>query len=193
MNTATATIEFSGREELLQRLREAVTAVDPQRITDAVRQTLSDMLGHGRIELPAQFRAAAEDGYARRLLHNEPGAFCVMAMTWGPGHGTVIHDHCGMWCVEGVLAGSIEVTQYELADQSNGRYRFERCGTMLTGPGSAGSLIPPHEYHTIRNPDDDDVAISIHVYRGEMTDCNVFAASGDGWYRRERRRLCCDE
>ncbi len=32
------------------------------------------------------------------------------------------------------------------------RYRFEPRGTMNAGPGSAGSLIPPHEYHTIRNP-----------------------------------------
>ncbi len=192
MSNEPAKIDFPGKQVLLQRLREAVTLQDPQPITDAVRSVLSAMLTAGEIELPAEFWQAAEAGYARRMLHHQPHEFCLMAMTWGPGQGTNIHDHCGMWCVEGVLTGNIEVVQYELADQSSGRYKFDRCGTMFTGPGSAGSLIPPHEYHTIRNPDRDHVAISIHVYSGEMTTCNVFTPSGDGWYQREQRKLSCD-
>ncbi len=26
-------------------------------------------------------------------------------MTWGPGQGTPLHDHAGIWCVEGVVEG----------------------------------------------------------------------------------------
>jgi predicted metal-dependent enzyme (double-stranded beta helix superfamily) len=192
MNNPTIDNDFPGKQTLLQRLRGAVTGSDAQQISDRVRIVLSDMLTRSSITLPDHYWQAAADGYKRRMLHHEPDAFCLMAMTWGPGQGTTIHDHCGMWCVEGVLTGSIEVVQYELADQSSGRYKFDRCGTMLTGPGSAGSLIPPHEYHTIRNPDTASVAISIHVYSGEMTRCNVFKASKDGWYEREQRTLSCD-
>ncbi|HPN80725.1 cysteine dioxygenase family protein, partial [Dokdonella sp.] len=116
----------------------------------------------------------------------------VIAMTWGPGQGTAIHDHCGMWCVEGVWHGEIEVTPYELVERDEGRYRFESRGTMLAGPGSAGSLIPPHEYHTIRNPSDDAVAVSLHIYRGAMTSCAVFRPLSDNWYERDQRQLSLD-
>jgi len=113
-------------------------------------------------------------------------------MTWGPGQGTPIHDHEGMWCVEGVWAGTLEITPYELMEQRDGRYRFEPRGTMNAGPGSAGSLIPPHEYHTILNPSEDATAVSLHIYRGAMTACSVFQPTSDGWYARDRRQLSLD-
>ena len=38
--------------------------------------------------------------------------------------------------------------QYELLERDGDRFRFRAAGGMHAGPGSAGSLIPPHEYHT---------------------------------------------
>ena len=49
---------------------------------------------------------------------------------------------------------------------------------MHAGPGSAGSLIPPHEYHTIRNASPDAVAVSLHIYKAPMECCSKFAAAG---------------
>jgi hypothetical protein len=97
-----------------------------------------------------------------------------------------------MWCVEGVWYGSLEITPYELMDERDGRYRFESRGTMNVGPGSAGSLIPPHEFHTIRNPSDDGIAVTLHVYRGAMTECSVFQPLADHWYTRDQRQLSLD-
>src|SRR3546814_12513459 len=81
-------------------------------------------------------------------------------MTWAPGQGTPIHDHCGLWCVEGFWDGELEITQYELLERDGERFRFRAAGGMHAGPGSAGSLIPPHEYHTITNASGDKIAIS---------------------------------
>ena len=54
--------------------------------------------------------------YARRLLHRDPaGRYTAIVMTWGPGQGTAVHDHGGLWCVEGVVDGEIAVTQYRRA------------------------------------------------------------------------------
>ena len=77
---------------------------------------------------------------------------------------------CPMWCVEGVWNGALEIVQYELLDQEAERYHFRPVGSIQAGPGSAGSLIPPHEYHTIRNPSEDAVAVSLHIYSGRMLD-----------------------
>ena len=66
--------------------------------------------------------------------------------------------------------------------------------------GSAGSLIPPHEYHAIRNPSDAGIAVSLHVYQRPLLRCHVFVpedadapCAGDGgWMRREERLLGTD-
>src|SRR5690606_14361476 len=60
-----------------------------------------------------------------------------------------------------------------------------------------GSLIPPHEYHAIRNPQDEAVAVSLHVYQHPLLRCHVFVPADEasgvaGWTRREERRLCTD-
>jgi hypothetical protein len=98
-----------------------------------------------------------------------------------------------MWCVEGVWSGALEVTQYEQMEHAEDRYCFQQVGSIQAGPGSAGSLIPPHEYHTIRNPSDDAVAVSLHIYSGNMTRCAVFQPLPEAhWYRRQDRQLGLD-
>src|SRR5690606_36850546 len=92
--------------------------------------------------------------------------------------------HCGLWCMEGVWHGELEITQYELLESEGERCRFRAAGGMHAGPGSAGSLIPPHEYHTIHNGSDDAIAVSVHIYQGQMEHCCRFEPEGEEWYRR---------
>ena len=82
-------------------------------ITAAVKADLEDVLGGHRLTLPEGFMTPRPDCYARRLLHRDPqGRYSAIVMTWGPGQGTAVHDHGGLWCVEGVVDGEIAVTQY---------------------------------------------------------------------------------
>src|SRR3546814_4100232 len=105
-------------------------------------------------------------------------------MTWAPGQGTPIHDHCGLWCVEGFWDGELEITQYELLERDGERFRFRAAGGMHAGPGSAGSLIPPHEYHTITNASGDKIAISLHIYKAPMDICSKFQPPSGEWFLR---------
>lgn len=97
-----------------------------------------------------------------------------------------------MWCVEAVWQGEIEVQQYELMEQCDNRFRLERRTVMRTGIGSAGSLIPPHEYHTIANPNAERPAVTLHIYEGSMNQCSAFQPLGEDWYLRESRTLQLD-
>jgi hypothetical protein len=63
---------------------------------------------------------------------------------------------------------------------------------IQAGAGSAGSLIPPHEHHTICNASDKELAISVHVYQHPMTRCSVFEPAGGEWYARGERKLTLD-
>ena len=41
----------------------------------------------------------------------------MVVMTWGPGQKTALHDHAGIWCVECVVDGNMEVAQYDLMSE----------------------------------------------------------------------------
>ncbi|GAB6196031.1 cysteine dioxygenase family protein [Lysobacter xanthus] len=187
-------IPFPGQDRMIAALDAAVCAGDPQAVTRAVRLLLCEMIRDRGVQLPACVYEPIEDHYARRELYRSPvHGYSVVAMTWGPGQGTPVHDHSGLWCVEGVWDGELEITQFELLEQDGERFRFRPAGGLQAGPGSAGSLIPPHEYHTIRNASDDRVAVSLHIYKAEMQCCSMFAPVEGEWYSRGDRALKTDE
>lgn len=187
------TVDFPGSRQLIDAIDASVGQASTPAITDALRNALCRLIRSQEVKLPECVFEMAGDHYARRELYrSEDHGYSVIAMTWGPGQGTLIHDHSGMWCVEGVWAGSLEIVQYELGEHEAERYQFRPVGSIQAGPGSAGSLIPPHEYHTIRNPSEDSVAVSLHIYSGRMTQCAVFNPEGNDWYQRSERQLGLD-
>jgi predicted metal-dependent enzyme (double-stranded beta helix superfamily) len=176
--------------DLAAMLDQAVLAGSPKAITEAVKDGLVELITHGRLHVPDTFKAPRSDTYARRLLlENRELGYQAIVMTWGVGQGTMLHDHAGIWCVEGVVEGQIEVEQFDLVEQRTADYRFERQGSIRAGVGSAGTLIPPFEYHTIANALPDRPSVTLHVYGGEMTHCGVYAPRGDGWFTRQEREL----
>lgn len=182
---------FTGRDELISRLDAAVAQEGTEAITSAVRDTLVEMIAGGRLQLPEESKRPAEGSYARRLVYQSPEhGYVVIAMVWGPQQGTALHDHDGVWCVEGVVEGEIEVQQYDRAEVAGERYRFEPQGLVKAGLGSAGSLIPPFEYHTIKNSlADGRSTVTLHIYGRELHQAHVFAPEGGGWYQRTVRQL----
>ncbi|CAN5262042.1 hypothetical protein BH24PSE2_BH24PSE2_19170 [soil metagenome] len=176
-------MSIPGAEKLVALLDEAAELRDVEATTDHIKSGLCRLLRSGEVRLPDGLSRPDEDHYARRLVYkSDRYGYSVVAMTWGPGQKTPVHDHAGMWCVEGVCDGSLEVQQYELVEEKDDRYRFERRNSYQAGFGSAGCLIPPYEYHRIKNACPDEKAVSIHIYGGEMTCCNVYERVDGDWY-----------
>ena len=185
---------FTGRDALLAVIEQACSQPNGESLTRSLRDGLCRLIKERTVFLPDCVFEPVEGHYARRELYACPErGTSVVAMTWAPGQGTPIHDHCGLWCVEGVWQGQLEITRYELEEEAEDRCRFSRHETLLAGTGTAGSLLPPHEYHTIRNPSADQIAISLHVYQKAMGQCATFEPEEGDWYRRGQRRLCLDE
>lgn len=184
-----------GLAELIARLDRSVEAGSPQAVTAAVKGDLEAILGAGRLTLPAGFMEPRADAYARRLLHRDPrGRYSAIVMTWGPGQGTAVHDHGGLWCVEGVVDGEIAVTQYLVRQETDGYYRVTPIGSLLAGTGSAGCLIPPTDHHVLANARPSRASVTLHVYGGDLDDCKVFLpATPDGRYAESTRMLSFNE
>ena len=182
-----------GLTRLIARIDEAVTLGTSDAITQRIKQELQDAIRERTVELPERFHRVRSDGYARRLLHrNDALGYTAVVMTWGPRQRTPLHDHAGIWCVEGVIEGRMDVTQFDLVENpappAPGVYCFEEKGCVHAAVGSAGCLIPPFEYHILANALDRP-SITLHVYGGEMTMCHVFEPSDGGRYVRRDRAL----
>ena len=187
-------INDSGVDNLISCLDEAVRLGDVQAITQQLKSQLGDLCTCRDFTLPERFTECSGESYARRLLHHDPDLnYTVVVMTWGPGQGTGLHDHAGIWCVECVVEGELNVTQYDLCEENGGQYRFERTAQTRTGIGDAGCLIPPYEFHVLANAREDRKAVTLHVYGGEMDHCNIYEPAEQGNWTRVARSLSYDD
>jgi len=105
--------------------------------------------------------------YRPHLVHVHPtGRYSIVALVWRPGQATAIHDH-RCWCVVGVWRGVERETNYDLHDEDGGTYLVPRSAALAT-PGQVSVLVPPDEdIHRVENAGD-DIAISVHVYGGDI-------------------------
>lgn len=184
-----------GGDRLVAQLDVAIASADPVTVVRQVEQVLVAAIADPDIALPAAVYEPVADHYARRELYRSPAhGYSVIAMTWGPGQGTPLHDHDGCWCVEGVWEGSLHITPYRLMQRDGERFRFQPCQTLTGTVGSAGNLIPPDEHHVLRNASDTQVAVSLHVYQQPLQRCDVFEPQPDdlGWYLRREVILATD-
>lgn len=181
----------SAVDRIIARIDQAVTSDNPESICQQVKSALEEVMRGGGVVLDKSMITPVDSGYGRHLLHRDPaGRYTIVIMCWGPGQGTPIHDHSGMWCVECVTMGKIRVHSYQMFDLGGDRARFTPETQVVAGVGQAGTLIPPFDYHVIENPFE-DVAVTMHVYGGEMETCNIFHREEEGsdCYRREAREL----
>ncbi len=176
-------------EDLTCRIDEALLAEEPKVVCKGIKRALEEFTKNAK-GLEERLLEPVAESYGRRLLHRDPaGRYTILVMTWGTGQGTPIHDHCGMWCVEGVCKGRIRVLSYRLIEElPDGRVRFAPESEILAGIGEAGALIPPFDYHVIENPFPEPAA-TVHVYGGEMNECDVFLPVDGGFHCREKKLL----
>ncbi|HVR09813.1 MAG TPA: cysteine dioxygenase family protein [Thermoanaerobaculia bacterium] len=192
MSSSSAAVDV---EPLIESLRAAVRLRDTAAIAAQIKDDLENFIPAEGLRLPERFRRTHADSYCRRLLYRDPDlGFTALVMTWGPGQRTALHDHAGIWCVEGVVEGELEVTRYHLLDETaGGLCRFEEKGSVRARAGSAGALIPPFEHHVLANVDPEHIALTLHVYGGEMDHCSAFVPEPDGRYRRQGKQLSYDD
>jgi predicted metal-dependent enzyme (double-stranded beta helix superfamily) len=174
---------------LVPRLETCLAAGTTPEIVLAVQQLLSAAIDREGFSFPSAVGRTLPDRYARRLLYADRARrFVVVAMAWGPGQHTALHDHAGTWCIEAIVAGRMRVRRFELVSASADiELRFEERETAIVARGSTGALIPPFEYHVFGNDDTEANAITLHVYGGPLTRCSTFEAQANGtWFRHEK-------
>lgn len=107
-------------------------------------------------------------GFERWLLaERRSPALSVLVTEWPPGHVTPVHDHGGLWGLEVVLVGALEVQSY-VRDRSDDNLLAQ--GRNWLGPGDATWFEGDPQYaHRCRNLSRHDTALTLHVYGGDLT------------------------
>jgi len=193
-NTSMRQASLQTVRHLIDRLDASVKVGEVHAVTSQVKTALCDLIRANDLDIPERYVRPRNDRYARRLLFkNRELGYTAVVMTWGPGQKTALHDHAGLWCVEGVVTGQMNVTRFDLSETVGDRFRFVHVEEVKAGVGSSGALIPPYEYHVLANALPDTPSVTLHVYGGDMNECSIFEPHADGLWTRHPKTLDYDD
>jgi hypothetical protein len=107
-------------------------------------------------------------GFERWLLGQRQGKAPVslLLMAWPANYSTPVHDHGGLWGLELVLNGALEVDAYE-RDAIDGELRLQGRTWLGIGDATWFDNTQPHA-HRCRNLSRHETALSLHVYGGDL-------------------------
>ncbi|GAB3788162.1 cysteine dioxygenase [Dyella agri] len=100
------------------------------------------------------------------IAHRGSTDYEALLILWPPGHATPIHDHAGLWGLELVLDGVLEVETYALSPQPHPQLTSE--GSAVLGVGDRASFSGANHAHRCRNFSSQKPALTLHVYGGAL-------------------------
>ena len=112
--------------------------------------------------------AAGAHRYRRLSLRQPQGPddYAVLLIAWPPGHATPIHDHDGLWGIELVLDGVLQVESFAIAVAPS--LQLVPRGTVPLGIGDHAAFSDRDYAHRCRNLSAQRPALTLHVYGGAL-------------------------
>ncbi|KAJ9483023.1 hypothetical protein VN97_g10395 [Penicillium thymicola] len=106
--------------------------------------------------------------YTRNLIDEGNGKSNLLILVWSPGKGSTIHDHANAHCVMKVLKGKLQEDLYSWPDQKqieDGQISPPQLTKQTTyGENQVTYMSDKLGLHRVSNPDQDNFAISLHLY-----------------------------
>jgi len=118
---------------------------------------------------PVAADALAGAGRYRRLSLRRPQGsddYAVLLIAWPPGHATPIHDHDGLWGIELVLDGVLQVESFAIAVTPS--LQLVPRETTPLGIGDHAAFSDRDYAHRCRNLSVQRPALTLHVYGGAL-------------------------
>ena len=176
-------------EDVVVLADAAMRVREPRRIVAALVEGLRNLLPTAGA-LPLELLTPDPAAYVRRALYRSPRhGYQVLAMTWGPGQGSPVHDHADTWGVEAVLRGHLEVLDYSVRDRNRALVRMHASDHHALEDGRVIGLLPPHDLHSCRNPSTRETTVTLHVYGTPLEEVRRYVHVEGDLYRPERVRL----
>jgi predicted metal-dependent enzyme (double-stranded beta helix superfamily) len=111
--------------------------------------------------------AASTTSYRRIALADSATlGYDALLIIWPPGHATPIHDHDGLWGMEVMLDGVLEVEAFDLSLQDHPH--LVSRGSSVIGIGDHLAFSHADYAHRCRNLSSNRAAVSLHIYGGPL-------------------------
>lgn len=173
----------AARAVVEQHLSDGTSAA----VIEAMRERLLELAFRSDCPQADSLYAAGDvSRYRRHQLVAEPdlGYSCLL-IQWPAGHATPLHDHDGLWGIELVLDGALQVEEFR-KDESPGSNGLAQARTLVLGVGDAAAFADPRYVHRCRNLSARKPALSLHVYGGLLERFNTFEPDVAGRYQPSR-------
>jgi hypothetical protein len=132
------------------------------------------------------------DAYAsapyRRIALADAGVhgYEALLILWPPAHATPIHDHDGLWGMEIMLDGVLEVEAFDLSLPA--APQLVSRGTSVIGIGDHLAFSQADYAHRCRNLSVHSPALSLHIYGGALDTYRSYHAQDQGrWHSTTHR------
>ena len=152
-------------------------AVDVRRLADVLAPA---SMWQGCPHAEELFHDASSNGTYRRipLTDGAKQGYEALLIVWPPDHATPVHDHDGLWGIEFVLDGVLEVEAFDLSLQEH-PHLVSREATIL-GVGDHVAFSDADYAHRCRNLSSNRPTLSLHIYGGELNTYRSFHPHDEG-------------
>lgn len=117
--------------------------------------------------------------YLRTLVHR-CDRFELLLLTWPPGSASPVHDHGGQHCWFVPLAGTFDLDDYAILDESAaGDARLTRLRSRTVGGGELDRRDADEAVHAVRLAS--RYGVSLHLYARPVDRCRVFDLQRGRW------------
>lgn len=181
----------------LQEIRAALARLPQQPDRNAVRDVADELAASAlRLDLSATRALTASVAdythYHRRLVDGAgDGSYSTLLIAWPRSHRTALHDHAGLWGIELVLDGVLEVEEFRRGDDDL-RTDLAPERTLMLGVGDAAVFDGDAYVHRCANKSSTRPALSLHIYGGTLDAYHEFVADADGRYAVQPQRARVD-
>lgn len=132
-------------------------------------------------DAPYAYRFAADGEQFRRhpIAAVESRDCSALLMYWPAGHATLPHDHAGLWGIEIVVDGHLDVDEYtQSGDADKPVLTFVR--SLRLSAGDAAMFTSEKYVHRCRNRSNTSATLTLHIYGGVLAAYTAFETDGAG-------------
>ena len=132
-------------------------------------------------DAPNVHRFAADGDEFRRhpIAAVESDDCSALLMYWPAGHATLPHDHAGLWGIEVVVDGRLDVDEY-LKSGSADEPILTLVRSLSLRAGDAAVFTSEQYVHRCRNRSNTSATLTLHIYGGVLAAYTAFDTDAAG-------------
>lgn len=112
--------------------------------------------------------------YTRNLIDDGNGKFNLMALCWGEGMGSSIHDHSDSHCFVKMLDNQLQETMFVWPQDSEEEQQMTRTAVTVYDKNSVSYMSDEIGLHRMENPSHTERSVSMHLYSPPFKQCKTF-------------------